>query len=131
MNIAITGASGFIGNAIVDLALRRGHEVIAFSRTPERAIAGCTVRAFSLARPPDLAGCDAVIHLAGESIFGLWTRAKKRRIFESRVEGTRRVVEAIDASARKPEVLVCGSAVGFYGDSGERELTEQSPGGEG
>src|SRR6266853_4112812 len=114
MNIAITGASGFIGNAIVDLALRRGHEVIAFSRTPERAIAGCTMRAFSLARPPDIAGCEAVIHLAGESIFGLWTAAKKRRVFESRVEGTRRIAEAINALDTPPEVFVCGSAIGYY-----------------
>src|SRR4051812_29029025 len=77
MNIGITGASGFIGRVVVDLALRRGHEVIAFSRTPERGIPCCEMRLFSLERPPDLTGCDALMHLAGENIAGLWTPAKK------------------------------------------------------
>ena len=131
MILGITGASGFIGKAIIDLALRRGHEAVAFTRHPERAIPGCTMRAFSLERPPDLSSCEAIIHLAGEPILGLWTPAKKRRIVASRVEGTRRIVEAIHASAEKPEVLVCGSAIGFYGNAGERELTEQSPAGTG
>ena len=129
MTLGITGASGFIGQAITDLALRRGHEVVAFTRHPERAIPGCTMRGFGLDRVPDLSGCDAIIHLAGEPILGLWTPAKQRRIVESRVQGTRRIVEAIHASATKPEVLVCGSAIGFYGDAGDRELTEQSPAG--
>src|SRR4051812_20407298 len=107
MNIGITGASGFIGRAVVDLALRRGHEVIAFSRTPERAIPGCEMRPFSLQRPPVLDSCAAVIHLAGEPVVGLWTPAKKRRIRETRVHGTRRVAEAFATSQSPPEVLVC------------------------
>lgn len=131
MNLAITGASGFIGKTIIDLALRRGHEVVAFTRHPERAIPGCEMREFSLHLPPDLRGCDAVIHLAGEPILGLWTPAKKRRIVASRVEGTRRVVEAIGELDVKPEVLVCGSAIGIYGDAGDVELTEQAPAGTG
>jgi uncharacterized protein (TIGR01777 family) len=131
MTLGITGATGFIGRALTDHALRRGHEVIAFSRDPSRAIPGCEMRAFSLDAVPDLTGCDAIIHLAGESILGLWTSAKKRRIVASRVEGTRRIVEAIGELKTKPEVLVCGSAIGFYGDGGERELTEQSPAGTG
>src|SRR3954470_6853185 len=131
MNIGITGASGFIGRVVVDLALRRGHEVVAFSRQPERGIPGCEMRLFSMERPPDLTGCDAVIHLAGENIAGLWTPAKKRRIRESRVHGTRRVAEAFAAATNPPEVLVCGSAIGFYGDAGDRELTEAAPYGTG
>ncbi|HEX8295750.1 MAG TPA: TIGR01777 family oxidoreductase [Chthoniobacteraceae bacterium] len=131
MNIGVTGASGFIGRAIIDHALRRGHEIMAFTRSPERSIPGCSMRRFSLEEVPDLSGCDAVIHLAGESVIGLWTSAKKRRIRESRVLGTRRIVEAIHRSAQPPEVLVCGSAVGFYGDAGETELTEAAPAGEG
>jgi uncharacterized protein len=129
MTIGITGASGFIGRRIIDLALGRGHEVTAFSRHPQRGIPGCEMRLFSLDAAPDLSGCDAVIHLAGESVVGLWTREKMRRIRESRVLGTRRVVEAIHASARPPEVFVSGSAIGFYGSSGDTELTETSPGG--
>ena len=131
MNIALTGASGFIGQRIIDIALRRGHEIIAFTRNPKRAIPGCEMRKFSLEEPPDLSGCESVIHLAGESVAGLWTAGKKRRIVESRVQGTRRMVEAINAAKEKPEVLVSGSAIGFYGSRGNDELTEAAPGGQG
>ncbi len=85
------------------------------------------MRPFSIEVPPDISGCDALIHLAGEPVAGIWTPAKKRRIAETRVKGTRRVVEAIAAAELKPEVLVCGSAIGFYGDRGEEELTEGLP----
>lgn len=131
MTIGLTGATGFIGRKIIDLALRRGHEIVAFTRQPQHSIPGCEMRAFSLDAPPDIAGCGALIHLAGESVVGLWTAAKKRRIVESRVLGTRRVVEAINATREKPEVLLSGSAIGFYGDRGEEELTETSPAGTG
>jgi uncharacterized protein (TIGR01777 family) len=129
MIIGLTGATGFIGRRIIDLALQRGHEIVGFTRDPRRNLSGCEMRKFSLEAPPDLRGCEAVIHLAGESVLGLWTTAKKRRIRESRVHGTRRVVEAIVALNEPPEVLVCGSAIGFYGDAGDAELTEGSPAG--
>ena len=129
MTIGLTGATGLIGKRIIDLALRRGHEIVAFTRDPTRGIPGCEMRAFSLHTPPDISGCEALIHLAGEPVFGLWTAAKKRRIVESRVVGTRRLVEAIQAAETKPEVLVSGSAIGFYGDRGEEQLTESSPAG--
>lgn len=131
MHIGLTGASGFLGQKILDLALRRGHEIIAFSRHPERAIPGCTMRPFSLDATPDISGCEAIIHLAAESPMGLWTPAKKKRIVQTRVIGTRRVVEAIAAADVKPEVLVCGSAIGFYGDRGEEELNERQTMGKG
>jgi len=131
MHIGITGASGFLGSRIVDIALRRGHEIIAFTRDPSRGIPGCTMRKFSLDETPDISGCEALIHLAGEQPAGLWTPAKKRRIVDSRVRGTRRVVEAIMAAEQKPEVLVNASAIGFYGDRGEEELTETLPPGSG
>ncbi|MDB6175330.1 MAG: Cell division inhibitor [Chthoniobacteraceae bacterium] len=126
MNIGITGATGFIGHRLIDVALRRGHEVIAFSRNPEAPIPGCEMRVFSESKVPDISKCEALVHLAGEPVFGLWTPSKKRRIRESRVQGTRRIVEAINASATPPEVFVSGSAIGYYGESGERELTELS-----
>jgi hypothetical protein len=127
VNIGLTGATGFIGRRIVDLALRRGHEIIAFSRTPERAVPGCTMRRFSFDAPPDLEGCEALIHLAGEPVAGVWTPKKKRRIRESRLVGTRRVVEAINASAHPPEVFLCASGTGLYADGGEAELREDAP----
>ena len=131
MHIGLTGATGFIGGKIIDLALRRGHEIIAFTRDPRRTIPGCEMRAFSLDTVPDILGCEAIIHLAGEPVVGLWTAAKKRRIVESRVLGTRRIVEAINAAREKPEVLLSGSAIGFYGDRGDEELLETAPAGTG
>ena len=131
MTIGLTGATGFIGGKIIDLALRRGHEIVAFTREPRRTIPGCEMRAFSLDTVPDILGCEAIIHLAGEPVVGLWTAAKKRRIVESRVLGTRRIVEAINAAREKPEVLLSGSAIGFYGDRGEEELVETAPAGRG
>ncbi|MES2570098.1 MAG: TIGR01777 family oxidoreductase [Verrucomicrobiota bacterium] len=130
MNLGITGATGFIGRHLIDTALRRGHEVIAFSRHPA-PIPGCEMRLFRPDQPPDISNCDAIVHLAGEPVFGLWTGAKKRRIRESRIEGTRRMVEAINQSESPPEVFIAGSAIGFYGDAGERELSESSPPGKG
>jgi uncharacterized protein len=132
MKIAVTGASGFIGRAVLKLAHQRGHEAIAFSRTPKRQIPWAAEhRKFRLDEPPDLSGCDAVIHLAGEPILGFWTEKKKRAIVESRVEGTRRLVEAIGNLTEKPEVLVSASAIGFYGGRGDSELTEEAPRGTG
>jgi len=125
MTIALTGATGFIGRHVLRITGKRGHDVIAFTRTPGRIISGAVeTRRFSLEEAPDLRGCDAVIHLAAEPIVGFWTNAKRRRVVESRVAGTRRIVEAIDALAEKPEVFVNGSAIGFYGDGADRELTE-------
>jgi uncharacterized protein (TIGR01777 family) len=89
------------------------------------------MRAFHPPAAPDISGCDALVHLAGESVLGLWTPAKKRRIVQSRLEGTRAVAAAIEASKTPPEVLVSGSAIGFYGDSGDAELTESAPSGSG
>jgi uncharacterized protein len=131
MIIGLTGASGFLGTKFLDLAIRRGHEIVAFSRTPDRAISGCTMRPFSIDTPPDLTGCEAVVHLAAESPIGIWTAAKKKRIRETRVLGTRRIVEAIARTTPKPEVLVNASAIGFYGDRGDEELTETLPPGTG
>lgn len=89
------------------------------------------MRGFSLESPPDLRGCEAIVHLAGEPVLGRWTAEKKRRIKESRVLGTRRIVEAIAVLSERPEVLVSGSAIGFYGHRGEEALTETSAPGHG
>ncbi len=121
MKIGVTGASGFIGARVCALAAERGHECVRFSRQPRDG-----ARLFDAKTPPDFAGLDAVIHLAGESILGLWTAEKKRRIMESRVEGTRRVVEAMAESPEGPRVLIGASAVGFYGDTGENQVDENS-----
>jgi len=130
MNIGITGASGVIGRHLSQLALRRGHEVIAFSRNPSltnRVIPGCEMRVFNTEQAPDLSGCEAVVHLAGESVLGLWTATKKRRIFESRVRGTQRLVEAMATLKHPPEVFISGSAIGIYAEGGDAALLENAP----
>ncbi len=81
--------------------------------------------------PAALAGLDAVVHLAGESVAGRWTADKKERILRSRVEGTRTVSEALASLSDPPRVLVCASAIGYYGDRGDEVLTEESPSGDG
>jgi len=126
MIIGITGGTGFIGHAVQSAAATRGDDVILFSRR-----SGSGRRLFSLTQQLDVSGCDGLVHLAGESILGLWTKEKRRRILESRVEGTRRLVEGIAAAAVKPSVLVSASAIGFYGDTGERVADEDSPAGKG
>lgn len=132
MQLALTGATGFVGRHVIRLAVRRGYEVIAFTRDPSQTVHDCIgTRAFSPDAPPDLSGCDAVIHLAGENVAGLWTRGKMQRIRESRILGTRRIAEAIQAASHPPGVFVSASAIGFYGDSGEAELSEESPYGTG
>ena len=126
MIIGITGGTGCIGHAVQTAATTRGDDVILFSRR-----SGSGRRLFSLTQQLDVSGCDGLVHLAGESILGLWTKEKRRRILESRVEGTRRLVEGIAAAAVKPSVLVSASAIGFYGDTGERFADEDSPAGKG
>ena len=132
MQLALTGATGFVGRHVIRPAVRRGYEVVAFTRDPSRPVHDCIgTRKFSLIDPPDLSGCSAVIHLAGENVAGLWTRNKMQCIRDSRILGTRRIAEAIRASSHPPDVFVCASAIGFYGDSGEAEITEDSPSGTG
>jgi uncharacterized protein (TIGR01777 family) len=112
MTIGITGASGFIGRALTARFGKRGH----------------LVRAISLrnALPSDaLAGVDAVIHLAGEPIAQRWNDEVRARILSSRVEGTRTLVNAM--RTHRPQVLVSGSAVGYYGSRGDAILTESEP----
>lgn len=126
MIIGITGGTGFIGEVAAGQLRERGDKVILFSRR-ERV----GMRRYSLSRPLDVSGCEGIVHLAGESIVGLWTQEKRRKILESRVEGTRRLVEGIGEAEVKPRVLVSASAIGFYGNTGDRIIDEESPAGTG
>lgn len=126
MIVGITGGTGFIGHAVVRELQGEGDRVVLFSRSDRP---GC--RKFSLTGPMDVSGCEGLVNLAGESILGLWTREKRRKILESRVEGTRRLVEGIAAAKVKPRVLVSASAIGFYGETGESAVDEDSPAGGG
>ena len=137
MNILITGASGFVGQRLAATLARDGHSISGLSRDPEaakRSLPGVD-RFFrwdvgDLPPQEAIAPADAVIHLAGESVNGRWTARKKRRIAASRVDGTRNLVCAL-AAAGKATPLISASAVGYYGDRGDSELTEQSVAGTG
>src|SRR5215475_11167520 len=122
MRIAVTGSSGLIGSSLLPLLVRAGHDVVRLKRPaqwdPEtNKIDGAA-----------LSGVDAVVHLAGESIAGgRWTTARKQRILDSRVKGTKLIAEAISRMEHLPQVLVSASAIGYYGDRGEEVLREESP----
>lgn len=126
MKVAMTGASGLIGSAFATHLRAAGHDVRPLTRGP----AGAWDPSVGRLDRSALDGLDVVVTLAGERLVGRWTEAKKRRIRESRVIGTRLVAEAIAGLDRKPRVLLAASAVGYYGDRGTEELTEASPPGD-
>jgi len=132
MRILITGANGLIGTALQRSFDEIGHELLLASRKEAKDsqhIQWDVEKGFS--EPERLEGIDAVVHLAGESVFGLsWSDAKKKAIRDSRVDGTRSVVEAISRLKARPNVLVAASAIGFYGDRGDEEMTESSAAGD-
>ena len=129
MKSLITGATGFIGQPLCRELAEKGHELLVVSRSPDRARAklpeGTEIRA-GVADFIDAAP-EAVINLAGEPIAeGRWTDAKKRRIVESRVGTTRAIVALCGQLETPPTVLVSASAMGYYGDQGDREVTEET-----
>jgi uncharacterized protein (TIGR01777 family) len=136
MRVLVSGSSGLIGSALIPLLRQEGHAV------------GRLVRTGGVLQPGDVAwspvpgdrgtidrsaleGVEAIVHLAGESIFGRWISRKKRRIAESRVAGTTLLARALAGLARKPRVLVSASGAHFYGDRGVESLTEESAAGRG
>jgi uncharacterized protein (TIGR01777 family) len=132
MKIVVSGSSGLIGSALTTALTRRGHEVVPLVRrrvSPgEQALAWDPERG-TIDRA-GLEGADAVIHLAGENVFGRWSPAKKQRIHDSRVNGTRLLSDALSALQRPLATLLAASAIGYYGDRGDEALTEASPPGE-
>jgi uncharacterized protein (TIGR01777 family) len=134
LRLVISGATGLIGRQLDAFLSGGGHSVQRLVRRRPRHDAGeifwDPVRGDMDADA--LEGVDAVIHLAGENVGGgLWTPERRRRISESRVEGTRLVAETLAGLASRPRALLAASAVGYYGDGGDEELDEQSPGGHG
>lgn len=133
MRVAVTGASGLIGSALVPALTARGHEVIRLVRRPATGPgeAPWDPRAGTVDLEA-LQGIDAVVHLAGAGVGDKrWTDAYKAEIRDSRVQGTTTIAQAMASLDPKPAVLVCGSAIGYYGDTGDRAVTEESPQGAG
>ena len=129
MIIAVTGASGFVGSALVPRLVAAGHRVVRIGRG-----AGADVRWDPSSGQLDasrLAGVDAAINLAGENIAQRWSAQHKRAIRDSRVNGTRLISETLASLAQSPRVLISASAIGIYGDRGNEPLDESSPPGRG
>ncbi len=133
MRIAVTGASGLIGGALVPHLRAHGHEVDRLVRRPSTArdeitwdpVAGTV----DLGR---LEGVDAVVHLAAEAVGDhRWNAEYKALILNSRVQGTRTISRAMASLERRPSVLVSASAIGYYGDTGDRAVDESDPAGAG
>ena len=133
MRVAISGSSGFLGSALLESLVDDGHEVTRLVRNRDRAGVG-RVYWDPDTRAADVAGLenhDVVVHLAGESMFGLWTAARRRRIWNSRVGGTAFLAETLAGLERPPRVLITTSASGYYGDRGSERVTEESAPGQG
>lgn len=130
MKTLVTGCSGLVGNALVEHLFKKGHSLQCLQRNREphsqqiwatQALPANTDHVF-----------DAVVHLAGENVAdGRWTTAKKERILESRIEGTRQLIDYIATLEVKPKVALCASAVGYYGHSMDEIFDEDSPLGKG
>ncbi len=140
VKVVVTGATGFIGRAVVRVLQARGDAVVALVRDPARA-AGLLPGVECLhweasesdgdwARAID--GADGVVHLAGEPVMAhRWNAEVKRRILETREQGTRHLVDAVARAKRRPAVFVCSSGVDYYGETGDRITDESSPVGRG
>ena len=131
--IAVTGATGLIGSALVARLRAAGHVVRRLVRSDRQAQPGDVPwnPESGTLDPAALAGCDAIIHLAGAPIAQRWTASHKRDIRESRVQGTSLVAKAVARMAVKPRVVLSGSAIGIYGNRGDELLDERSPRGTG
>lgn len=125
--VLVSGASGPIGAALLPSLKARGCAVTRLVRVAATGADQITWNPAQSLSPDSVSGFDAVIHLAGESIVGRWTEAKKRRILDSRTQGTGHLAEALAKTAPRPRVFISASAVGYYGNRGDEILGEQSP----
>jgi uncharacterized protein (TIGR01777 family) len=133
MNVLITGSTGLIGSAVARLLTEKGNQIRRMVRNAPHAPneVRWNPTGPNLA-PETLAGCEAVVHLAGESLAaGRWTEERKKRIYDSRIQGTRLLSESLARLAVPPRVLACASAIGYYGDRGGEILREESRAGSG
>ncbi len=130
MNIAITGGSGFIGKRLIKHFLKEGHSVTCISRHPHKIKEIKTISWEHFLSKEDAKNIDTIIHLAGESLFGLWTKNKRKKIYDSRVILTKKLIDSITRLnfpfLRK---IIGASAIGYYGNRGDTILDENSTSG--
>lgn len=131
MKIAIAGGTGFVGMNVTELLIAEGHQVYILTRSPEKHQETDHINYIGWLSDrfhPEqaLVDCDAIINLAGESLFGYWTAEKKQRIISSRIKATESVLNLIEKMEKKPEVLINASAVGFYGTSTTEIFSEKT-----
>jgi uncharacterized protein (TIGR01777 family) len=129
--VLVSGVSGPIGAALLPYLESQGARIVRLVRGPAHRPDQISWDRLRPLAPAAVSGFEAVIHLAGENVAGRWTEGKKKAIRESRVQGTRYLAEALAQTQSRPRVLICASAIGFYGNRGDEVLTEASAAGEG
>lgn len=129
--ILVSGVSGPIGMALVPSLASGGAQIVRLVRAAAKNAEQISWNPLVAVSAADVSGFDAVIHLAGESVVGRWTEAKKKAIRDSRLLGTRNLATSLAQAKDRPRLFVCASAVGFYGNRGDKLLTEDSAGGSG
>ena len=129
LSVGVTGASGLVGSALTTLLTTGGHRVTRLLRPPgnDQGRVALWDPDQGVLEPAKMEGLDAVVHLAGENIAqGRWTRRKKERILNSRVQGTSNLIQSLSGLERPPKTFLCSSAIGIYGDRGNELLDEGS-----
>src|SRR5881396_2096938 len=128
MKIVVSGSTGLVGSALTPVLAALDHEILPLVRRRpapgERVLAWDPERA--MIDRDGLEGIDVALPLAGETVFGRWSPAKKQRIRESRVQGTRLLSDALAGLTRPPQALLAASAIGYYGDRGDEAVSEWS-----
>lgn len=133
MRVVVTGATGLVGTALCEALVRRGNQVVGFSRSTTKAVKQNPAIAwvawdYTKGPPPPTAlqGVDAIVNLQGEKINQRWSDEAKKRIIESRRDATQMLAQTVARLADKPSVVISGSAIGIYGDRGEAKLSEDA-----
>lgn len=128
MRILVTGGTGFVGHALCPALAAAGHEVVILTRQANARLPQGARSAVTRLEELDAADFDGVVNLAGAPIGDArWTESRKQLLLESRVSTTARLVEWMKRASRRPQVLVSASAVGYYGEQGDRPIVEDTP----